>query len=76
MPNDRNQPDFNRDAREDGSDLGRVTPGGITDIGGTPDKTVTPGAITDIATPGVAVPPGAITDGGDIVGGDMDRNAL
>lgn len=54
---------FDRSAREDGSDVGRVTPGAITDIGGKPDKTVTPGAITDIATPGTAAPPGAITDG-------------
>lgn len=76
MPNDKNRPNMNRDAREDGSEMGHVTPGAITDIGGRPDKTVPPGAITDIATPGVAVPPNAITDGGDIVGGDMDRNAL
>jgi hypothetical protein len=67
---------FERSAREDGSDAGRVTPGAIhsggsanTDIGGKPDKTVTPGAITDIATPGVAAPPGSITDGG-ILDGD------
>jgi hypothetical protein len=73
MPKNDNQqrPDANRDAREDGSTMGHVTPGAITDIGGTPDKTVPPGAITDIAVPGVAAPPGSITDGGD-----MDRNAL
>jgi hypothetical protein len=78
MPNDRSprKPDFTRDAREDGSDIGRVTPGAITDIGGQPDKTVPPGALTDQAKPGVAVPPNAITDGGEIVGGDTDRDAL
>jgi hypothetical protein len=71
---------FDRSAREDGSDTGRVTPGAITDIGGKPDKTVTPGAITDIATPGTAAPPGAITDGGLSEGdsglGSTGRDAL
>lgn len=78
---------FDRSAREDGSDTGRVTPGAIlsggyanTDIGGKPDKTVTPGAITDIATPGAAAPPGSITDGGLSEGdsglGSTGRDAL
>jgi hypothetical protein len=78
---------FERSAREDGSDVGRVTPGAIlsggfanTDIGGKPDKTVTPGAITDIATPGTAAPPGSITDGGilsdDSGIGSTGRDAL
>jgi hypothetical protein len=68
---------FERSAREDGSDTGRITPGAITDIGGKPDKTVTPGAITDIATPGTAAPPGSITDGGiDSDIGSTGRDAL
>ena len=66
----------NPNAREDGSEQGWVTPGSITDIGGTPDKTVTPGAITDEAKLGVATPPNSIVDGGDIVGGDTDRDVL
>jgi hypothetical protein len=70
---------FERSAREDGTDTGRVTPGAITDIGGKPDKTVTPGAITDIAAPGTAAPPGSITAGGletDSGIGSTGRDAL
>lgn len=54
--------DQGRDATHGGGG-GPVTPGALTDIGGTPDKTVTPGAITDEAGgPGEPLAPNAITD--------------